>query len=302
MLLGIDKIRKDGGTQMRTHLNDAVVGDYAERLRAGVQLPDVIVYYDGETHWLAEGFHRCAAHETIGSQAVPVEVRSGTRRDAVLFACGANATHGLPRSNEDKKLAVTTLLSDPEWGARSDRWIADTAHVDPGTVGKYRAQMNPADRPSTGGEPTRQGRDGKTRKAPEPRKPKSSPPSAPASAPVARDPAPAITTSDARGEETVAGDDCDEIENVTVTESDRPSAPASAIKAKPGTMADAYRSMSAKTIGDVKMLANVLPDEEWDAFLKQLDKVVNARELADKPAERTVVLDEDASGNDQAAE
>ncbi|EWY35857.1 hypothetical protein N825_32650 [Skermanella stibiiresistens SB22] len=39
----------------------------------------------------------------------------GSRRDAVPHAVGANARHGLPRSNADKRDAVMILLKDPEW-------------------------------------------------------------------------------------------------------------------------------------------------------------------------------------------
>ena len=56
-------------------------------------------------------------------------VRAGTRRDAILFAVGANGDHGLRRTNEDKRRSVLVLLRDEEWGAKSDRWIATQAGV-----------------------------------------------------------------------------------------------------------------------------------------------------------------------------
>ena len=51
-------------------------------------------------------------------------MRTGTLRDAVLFSVGANAAHGLRRTNADKRRAVETLLADAEWSAWSDREIA----------------------------------------------------------------------------------------------------------------------------------------------------------------------------------
>ena len=127
--LRIEFLRRDGGTQPRAVLNPETVADYAEAIRAGAEFPPVIVFYDGTDHWLADGFHRAAAHEAAEQVCVPAEIRAGTRRDAVLFACGANANHGLRRSNEDKRRAVILLLEDAEWSQWSDREIARRAHV-----------------------------------------------------------------------------------------------------------------------------------------------------------------------------
>jgi hypothetical protein len=47
----------------------------------------------------------------------------------MLFAAGANATHGRPRSTADKRCAVLKLLNDYEWCIWSDREIARRCHV-----------------------------------------------------------------------------------------------------------------------------------------------------------------------------
>jgi hypothetical protein len=49
--------------------------------------------------------------------------------DAVLFSCGANAAHGVPRTNEDKRRAVLKLVQDAEWAHWSDREIAKGCNV-----------------------------------------------------------------------------------------------------------------------------------------------------------------------------
>jgi hypothetical protein len=49
--------------------------------------------------------------------------------DAVLFSVGANATHGLRRSNEDKRRAVKTLLAVAEWAAWPQVKIAEACGV-----------------------------------------------------------------------------------------------------------------------------------------------------------------------------
>lgn len=136
--LAIARLRRDGGTQPRATLDPATVEAYAEGVREGSAFPPVIVFHDGTDHWLADGFHRTEAHVAAGLAAIHADIRAGTRRDAVLFACGANATHGLRRTTDDKRRAVILLLSDPEWRDWSDREIAERAHVSHPFVAKLR--------------------------------------------------------------------------------------------------------------------------------------------------------------------
>jgi hypothetical protein len=61
----------------------------------------------------------------LGLAKISADVREGSRRDAILYAVGANASHGLKRTNRDKRNAVMVLLKDPEWGRRQDVRTAD---------------------------------------------------------------------------------------------------------------------------------------------------------------------------------
>ena len=122
--LDIDLIRIDGGTQPRAEIKPDTVAEYAEAITNGAKFPPVVVFYDGKDYWLADGFHRRAAHVELGLAEIEADVRQGTRRDAVLYSVGANADHGLRRTNEDKRRAVLTLLNDAEWQKWSDREIA----------------------------------------------------------------------------------------------------------------------------------------------------------------------------------
>jgi N6-adenosine-specific RNA methylase IME4 len=127
--VGIDLLRLDGGTQPRAELDQFTVDAYAEAMTGGAKFPPVTVFYDGENYWVADGFHRVGALRSRGKTLVEADVRQGTQRDAVLFSVGANATHGKPRTNQDKRRAVETLLRDAEWSTKSEKWMADTAHV-----------------------------------------------------------------------------------------------------------------------------------------------------------------------------
>lgn len=133
--VAISSIRIDGGTQMRAQLDDATVFEYTQTMAAADgwgTFPPVVAYYDGTDYWLGDGFHRVAAFRdafTETTRKIPVDVRAGTRRDAILHAAGANANHGLRRTNADKRRAVETLLRDEEWAGWSNYEIARRCNV-----------------------------------------------------------------------------------------------------------------------------------------------------------------------------
>lgn len=172
------RVRTNGATQARATLDNAVVREYAEALQGGAVFPPIVVFYDGEDHWLADGFHRLKAHARIGATTISATVKSGTVRDARLYAVGANVDHGLRRTNADKRRAVETLLRDEEWSGWTDVAIAEKAGVHPDTVGRIRAE-DFSDSEKSPEKPT--AKDGSKRGRPrKKRAPKKAPPSAPA--------------------------------------------------------------------------------------------------------------------------
>ncbi len=172
--IAIDKITVDREIQPRAQLNSGVVNDYAEAIERKEQFPPLVVFDDGTDLWLAEGFHRIAAHKKAGQKKVHVQMYVGTRREAMLHAAGSNVAHGLRRTNADKRRAVNRLLDDPEWKKWNDSKIArrcgvsdklvadirnsrfgnpngetrnfDTRH---GTVGQFKVKSDKAPAPTT---------------------------------------------------------------------------------------------------------------------------------------------------------
>jgi hypothetical protein len=141
----ISKIRTDGGTQPRAELSADTIAEYRDAMAEGTTFPAVIVFHDGTTHWLADGFHRLDAAKAIGAKDIAAEVRQGTQRDAILFSVGANALHGLRRTNADKRRAVERLLADEEWSKWSDREIARRCGVSPTFVSGLRPSLSTVD-------------------------------------------------------------------------------------------------------------------------------------------------------------
>jgi len=140
--LELSLIRTDGGTQPRAGLNPELIDEYAKAMTEGAKFPPVTVFYDQISYWLADGFHRFEAAKKIGFQVIDVDIRQGIRRDAILHSVGANATHGLRRSNTDKRRAVLKLLSDPEWCQWSNSEVAKQCRVGEWLVRKLKEELS----------------------------------------------------------------------------------------------------------------------------------------------------------------
>lgn len=134
----LDLLRIDGGTQVRMAIDQELVDEYAASMCAGDVFPPIVAFDDGLDYWIVDGFHRYHAARANGLDKFPVDLRSGTKRDAVLYAVGANYRHGLRRSNADKRRAVRWLLEDEEWGKWSNSQIARHCNVSAMFVGKLR--------------------------------------------------------------------------------------------------------------------------------------------------------------------
>ena len=138
-------ITLDPELQMRVGLNEGVVEDYAEKRKARVKMPPVVIFCEGEGEeikaWLADGFHRFEAAQRLGDIAIRAEMREGGRREAFLYAVKANQTHGLPLTREDKRRTLSLFLSyleglsDEERKGWSNRRIAERVGVSHPMVG-----------------------------------------------------------------------------------------------------------------------------------------------------------------------
>lgn len=139
--LPVDQIKLDEEIQSRAALDYATIAEYANAMRAGDSFPPVTVFFDGSAYWLADGFHRVKAAQAVGLQTIAADIRQGKRRAAVLFSVGANAKHGLRRTNEDKRRSVLTLLNDSEWSRWNDSEIARQTQTSHTFVAKLRAHL-----------------------------------------------------------------------------------------------------------------------------------------------------------------
>jgi len=133
----------DPTVQMRVRgTQPDTVEKYAAAMREGAKFPPVDVFEEGDGLWLlADGFHRVAAAAMVGEIAVDANVHEGGRREAILFASGANVGHGLRRTRADAQRAVEVLLQDAEWAARSNSWIGKRVGIDDKVVARIRRKL-----------------------------------------------------------------------------------------------------------------------------------------------------------------
>lgn len=128
-LMDLKRITVDLSIQSRAGTDENTVDEYAQLMADNIKFPPPIVYFDGTTYLLAAGFHRYAATKATGAASIKVEVRTGDINAAKKCSVGENHTHGLNRSNNDKRAGVRVALSIPEYADLSDREIARIAGV-----------------------------------------------------------------------------------------------------------------------------------------------------------------------------
>ncbi len=137
--ISLEAIDIYGGTQARAQTNDDAIESYAEAMAGGALFPPVVLYFDGATYWLADGFHRYLAAKRNQNSTIKAEVQPGGRIDALKHALGANVTNGVHRNNADKRNAVEIALE--EWPDRANPVIAEICHVSVEFVRTCRVQL-----------------------------------------------------------------------------------------------------------------------------------------------------------------
>lgn len=127
---------------------DSVVREYAEILRMGepdgsaMGLP--VVFADGEAHWVADGDKRLHAMQKIGISSPAVDIKRGSKADAIWYAIAANKEHGVRLTNEQKRRAVQNAVTN--MGVRdayTNRAIAEQVGVSHEMVNQIVKKLTP---------------------------------------------------------------------------------------------------------------------------------------------------------------
>jgi len=142
-------IRADLNTQAREKTCEDTVREYAEAMESGKRFPPIIVFFDIENaiYILADGFHRLFAHlRAQPNDLIIVEQYLGSFKDALRYAVCTNQSHGLKRTNGDKRRAVERYLLELNEENESDRQIAGRVGVGNEMVSRVRRLLIAEDR------------------------------------------------------------------------------------------------------------------------------------------------------------
>ena len=137
-LLPIDLIRTDAGTQMRVAICAKTLTDYVDTVD---DLPPITVFLVDGKYILADGFHRLGAYKCCGRDTIPCEIKEGTLDDVREFACCANITHGLRRSDADKRKAVEEFFKIPGREDLTNSEVSRKLNVSPRVIKDIRNNL-----------------------------------------------------------------------------------------------------------------------------------------------------------------
>jgi hypothetical protein len=137
--LPLDLIEVDRDLQARVRINEDHIDrqpDAGRRARPAAGGGPAVVFHETievppekeggkpkreDHYWLADGFQWLEAHKRLGKRGMVVQVREGSRLDALKYAVAANALHGLPRTTADKERAVRLCLENEELRKKSTK-------------------------------------------------------------------------------------------------------------------------------------------------------------------------------------
>ena len=127
--LNIDKIILKNEFQPRVEIDNDKINEYKDDMENGIKFPPLDVFKIENKYYLVDGWTRYYAYDKRDIEKVECEIHEGNEDDAFNFACGANATHGNPRTNADKRRAVENALKRyPKKPAREIALICKVTH------------------------------------------------------------------------------------------------------------------------------------------------------------------------------
>ena len=138
----IEEVILDERCQARAEVSHETVTEYADAYRSGAKLPPVDVFAVLGKLYLVDGFHRLAALRVAAESFARVRiVGQGDIDAAVWHATSVNGTHGLRRSNADKRRAVELALRSAIGSEQSSAIVAEHCGVSRNFVSELRAEL-----------------------------------------------------------------------------------------------------------------------------------------------------------------
>jgi len=116
--------------QIREQIDPDQIDNLREAIESKIELPPIDLFQsetEENAYYIGDGWHRLHAHREAKCKTIAAIVHPGGRAAALKHALGANADHGLRRTNRDKRNAVKIALS--AFKTHSGREIARICNV-----------------------------------------------------------------------------------------------------------------------------------------------------------------------------
>jgi hypothetical protein len=84
MNINLQEIKLHASLQSRAEMNQETIDSYAELILEGQSMPPLLIYFDGVSNWLVDGYHRYFANKKAGIAEVDADIVNGTFREAEL--------------------------------------------------------------------------------------------------------------------------------------------------------------------------------------------------------------------------
>lgn len=144
----IDKIITAPAESVRARRDPDAVERYAEVYKKkNGELPPVDVFQGKSKCYLGEGGHRVLAKLSIGHASISAFVYKfatdeAAEEAAYKHAAAANHEHGLPRSDDDKRATVKSMIVRPEYASISDTALGELCNVGHVLIRLVREQLS----------------------------------------------------------------------------------------------------------------------------------------------------------------
>lgn len=108
--VAVSDVTRDLAYQVRSHLDDALVKQYATNMTNGAKFPPIRLAQIKGALFLVDGWHRHAAAQSLNHKTIEAIVLPMTGQEALLASALANSTHGKPLKSSEKQNAFKSFI------------------------------------------------------------------------------------------------------------------------------------------------------------------------------------------------
>ena len=137
MWLALTAILVDLEVQSRVAMDMEHCRFLSGELAISGELKPILVFFDGDKYWLANGFHRYHVYKKAGRSQIRCIVRPGGKAEAIVESARNNDGASKEKKSEDRKKSIRMLLQIPEWRNKTAKEIGDYVGLSKTTAARF---------------------------------------------------------------------------------------------------------------------------------------------------------------------